>query len=378
MKGMDSAMSGMKYSVRTQAAVICLLGLAAITLYLCYIIAKPFLGSVLIAVMLAIVFYPLHAKIHILFQNPSVAAAVSTIFVLLIVTVPILLLGISVSSELRTVVQSLRDQTGSQGGLSPYLTLLAERVVKRLGAYVDLSHVDPHAALLRWAEQASRYLLSVGAAAVANLLSFVLDTVVVFFSLFFFFREGKSVCDALSAKLPLNPDQTERLFTGISETMIANLYGGLAVGAAQGILTGLSFWILGLSAPILWALVTGLASLVPVVGSALVWGPATILLILNGHWVKALILLIWGAAVVGQVDVVVRPYVVSARVKVHTLLVFFALLGGVEAFGIVGIFVGPVILSVTLAVLDMLKTINFSWWSAPDSGQGVSLNDKPA
>jgi predicted PurR-regulated permease PerM len=371
-------MSGMNQTVKKQAAVICLLGLAAITLYLCYIIAKPFLGPVMIAIMLAIVFYPLHAKIHILFRSPSMAAAVSTTFVLLIVTIPIVLLGISVSSELRTVVQSLHDQTGSQGGLSPYLTHIGERVVKRLGTYVDLSQVDPHAALLRWAEQASRYLLSIGAAAVTNLLSFVLDTVVVFFSLFFFFREGKSVCKALPAKLPLNPDQTERLFTGISETMIANLYGGLAVGAAQGILTGLSFWILGLSAPILWALVTGLASLVPVVGSALVWGPAAILLLLNGHWVKALILLIWGAAVVGQVDVVVRPYVVSARVKVHTLLIFFALLGGVEAFGIVGIFVGPVILSVTLAVLDMLKTIDFSWWSAPDSGQGVSLNDKPA
>lgn len=176
--------------------------------------------------------------------------------------------------------------------------------------------------------------------------------------------------------LPLYPDQTERLFTGISETMIANLYGGLAVGAAQGIVTGLSFWVLGLPAPILWTLVTGLASLVPVVGSALVWGPASILLLLSGHWIKALILLVWGAAVVGQVDVVVRPYVISARVKVHALLVFFSLLGGVEAFGIIGIFVGPVILSVTLAVLDMLKTTNFSWQESPESTKQITLNAK--
>lgn len=358
--------------------MIFLLGLAAVALYLCYVIAKPFLGPVMIAVMLAIAFYPLHAKIHIYFRSSSVAAAVSTSFILLMVAIPIVFLGISVSSELRTLVQSLRDQTASQGALNPYLSGLGEGLVKRLGNYVDLSHVDPHAAFLRWAEQASRYLLSIGAAAVTNLLSFVLDTVVVFFSLFFFFREGKSICHRLSPMLPLSPDQTERLFTGISETMIANLYGGLAVGAAQGILTGLSFWILGLSAPILWALVTGLASLVPVVGSALVWGPASILLILNGHWVKALILLIWGAAIVGQVDVLVRPYVIGARVKVNTFLIFFALLGGVEAFGIVGIFVGPVILSLTLAVLDMLKTIDFSWRMAPESGQRVSLNDKPA
>lgn len=367
----------MNESARKQAAVICLLVLTAITLYLCYIIAKPFLGPVLIAVMLAIVFYPLHARIQLLFHRPSVAAALSTALVLLIVTIPIVLLGISVSGELRAVVQSLREQSGSQGGLSPYLARWGESVMKLLGNYVNLSQFDPHAALLRWAEQASRYLLSLGAAAVTNLLSFVLDTVVVFFSLFFFLREGKSIRQGISAMLPLYPDQTEKLFAGISEAMIANLYGGLAVGAAQGILTGLSFWALGLAAPILWALVTGLASLVPVVGSALVWGPASILLILSGHWVKALILFIWGAAVVGQVDVVVRPYVVSTRVKVHTLLVFFALLGGVEAFGITGIFVGPVILSVTLAVFAMLRSTDFSWPSKLESAQSASLNDKP-
>lgn len=369
-------MSGMSETARKQAAVICLLGLAAVALYLCYLIARPFLGPVTIAVMLAIVFHPLHARIQLFLRRPSGAAVLSTILVLLIVTIPIVVLGISVSGELRAVVQSLREQSGSQGGLSPYLAHLGESLLQRLENYANLSQLDPHATLLRWAEQASHYLLSIGAAAVTNLLSFVLDTVVVFFSLFFFFREGKSIRQGLSAMLPLSTDQTERLFTGISETMIANLYGGLAVSAAQGILAGLSFWVLGLSAPILWALVTALMSLVPVVGSALVWGPASILLFLTGHWVKALVLLGWGAAVVGQVDVVVRPYVVSAHVKVHTLLVFFALLGGVEAFGIIGIFVGPIVLSVTLAVLDMLRSTNYSWQSTPESAQRVSLNDK--
>lgn len=370
--------SGISDAAKRQAAVICLLVLAAIALYLCYLIAKPFLSPVLIAVMFAIVFYPLHARMQHLFHRPSVAAALSTALVLLIVTIPVVLLGMSVSAELRAVVQSLRERSGPQGGLSPYLARLGESLLSRLGNYMDLSQLDPEAAMLRWAEQASSYLLSLGAAAVTNLLSFVLDTVVVFFSLFFFFREGKSIRQELAAILPLYPGQAEKLFSGISDTMIANLYGGVAVGAAQGILTGLAFWVLGLAAPILWALITGLASLVPVVGSALVWGPASILLILSGHWVKALILVIWGTAVVGQVDVVVRPYVVSARVKVHTLLVFFALLGGVEAFGIIGIFVGPVVLSVTLAILAMLKNTDFSWQPNPERGQGDAPHDKPA
>lgn len=370
-------MTGMNDTTRKWAATVCLVGFAVVALYLCYLIARPFLGPVLIAVMLAIVFYPLHVRVQRFFPRPNVAAAISTALVILLATIPVVFLGISVSRELRAVVQSLREQSWSLGRLSPYLVKWGSDLLRRLGDLVDLSQIDPQATVLRWAEQASRYLFSIGAAAVTNLLSFLLNSVVVFFSLFFFLREGKNIRHGFSAVLPLYPDQTERLLTGISETMIANLYGGLAVGAAQGILTGLSFWVLGLPAPILWTLVTGLASLVPVVGSALVWGPASVFLLLSGHWGKALILLVWGVAVVGQVDVVVRPYVVSSRVKVHTLLVFFALLGGVEAFGIVGIFVGPVILSITLAVLDMLRTTNFSWQTTPDIPQHVTSNAKP-
>jgi predicted PurR-regulated permease PerM len=347
--------------VRRQAAVVCLLAVAAVALYLCYLIAKPFLAPLIIAVMFSIVFHPMHLKTQRYFHNPNAAAIIATTLVLLLVAIPLVVLGISVSGELSTVTQSLRERSGSQGGLSPYLAYLGENLLKRLGNYVNLSEIDPQAVLLRSAEQVSRYLLSAGAAALSNFLSFLLDTVVVFFSLFFFFREGQSILKGLGAMLPLNRDQTERLYREIGITMTANLYGGLAVAVAQGALTGIGFGVLGLSAPIFWALVTALASLVPVAGSALVWGPAAILLFLSGHWIKAVILLAWGAGVVGQVDAVVRPYVIGAHVKVHTLLVFFSLLGGVEAFGIVGIFIGPVVLSITMAVLDMLRNTDFSW-----------------
>jgi predicted PurR-regulated permease PerM len=104
-----------------------------------------------------------------------------------------------------------------------------------------------------------------------------------------------------------------------------------------------------------------------VVGSALVWAPTAILLFVGGHWIKAVVLLAWGAGVVGQVDAIIRPYVIGVHVKVHTLLVFFSLLGGVEAFGIVGIFIGPVVLSVTMAILGMLRKTDFSWKSTPRS-----------
>jgi predicted PurR-regulated permease PerM len=242
--------TGMNETVRKQAAVICLLGLAAIALYLCYLIAKPFLAPFVIAVMLAIVFHPLHVKIRTFLRNPNAAATLTTTIVLVVVAIPLVVLGILLSGELSAVIQSLRERSVSQGGWSPYLTYLGDKLLMRLGNFVSLSQFDPQEALLRGAEQISRYLLAAGASAVSNLLSFVLDTVVVFFSLFFFFREGESILQGFGAMLPLSSDQTGKLFADISKTMTANLYGGLAIAAAQGILTGFALGILGVSAPI--------------------------------------------------------------------------------------------------------------------------------
>ena len=362
-------------NVRKAASLACSLGLAAVAFYLCYLIAKPFLGPVIVAVMLAVVFHPLHVRIESLVRRPTLASAASTVFVFLVATIPLLVLAAALRGELRAIVHSLSDSS-EEGGLNFYLTHWREIVLQRLGGYLNLGQFDPHATLLRWAEQASRYSLSIGKTVVGNLFSFALNTVVVFVTLFFSFRDGNRIRRTLSRFLPFDADQTDQLFTSIAETIVGNLYGSLAVGIAQGTLTGLAFWALGLSAPVLWALATVLASMVPLLGSALVWTPAALVLLMTGHWIKALVLFILGAAVIGQVDVLVRPWVVGAHVKVHTLLVFFALLGGTKAFGIIGIFVGPIVLSFALAIVNLLRTADFSLQSVSENPQLVSANQE--
>ena len=106
---------------------------------------------------------------------------------------------------------------------------------------------------------------------------------------------------------------------------------------------------------------------------AAVWLPAAIILAASGHWWKGLMLLVWGAAIVGQIDSFIRPYVISGRVKLHTLLVFFALMGGVKAFGVMGIFIGPVVLSVTLVLLDMLQESNLDYPTTDRASPGLSV-----
>ena len=343
---------------KQSTTAIFLLALAAAALYFCYVIAKPFLSPVFLAVMIAIVFHPVHIRIQARVRGRNTAALISTVLVLLVLVVPAVGLGVVVSQETTGLYRLLSQRSAEQGGWNPYAMHAMERLLGWAGRYIDISTLDLRGALLRWLEQISRFLLSWGAQVVSNIIAFFADAVIAFFTLFFLFREGGSISKHAAEILPLNAGQVERLFTGISNSIVANVYGCLAVGIVQGFLLSLAFWALGLPSPVLWGLVTALFSLIPIIGSAAVWGPAVMILFIGGHWGKGLILLGWGAGVVGQIDSVVRPYVISERVKLHTLLVFFALLGGVNAFGIMGLFIGPVVVSITPVLLAMLRETN--------------------
>jgi predicted PurR-regulated permease PerM len=341
---------------RKQAATaIFLVVLVTIALYFCFLIIRPFFSPIFLALMLAIVFHPVHIRVQARLRNRSTGALFSTILVLFAFLVPVIGLGIIVSRETSNLYRLLNERSTEQGGWNPYVMHGLQRVLSWVGRYIDLSNFDLRGSVLRWLEQISRYLFSWGAQIFSNFIAFVADAVIAFFTLFFFFREGSEAKEHVAVVLPLSRVQVERLFTGISNSIVANVYGVLAVGVSQGILAGIGFWVLGLPSPVLWGMVTALFSLVPIIGSAAVWGPAAIVLAVGGHWVKALILLGWGAGVVSQADNVVRPYVISERANLNTLAVFFALLGGVKAFGLIGLFVGPVALSFTLVVLEMLR-----------------------
>ncbi|PSH02738.1 MAG: hypothetical protein CXZ00_15910 [Acidobacteria bacterium] len=346
--------------VPKRASTWFLVAVAGVALYLCYRIAEPFLSPIFAAIVLAIIFYPLHTRIRSFIPRPNAAATISTILVMLVVAIPAFFLGLVVTRELGDLYQTLSQKSAAEGGLSPYLMHLMEAPLRVIGRYVDLSKLDLRSTLLGWVDKASGYLVSFGAETVSNIFAVILGTIVVFFTLFFLFRDGRSFQQRVLAVLPLTDEQAKKLATGISETIVACIYGGIAVGLAQGSLTGLAFGVLGLPSPVVWGLVAAMTSLVPVVGTGIVWAPAVVVLLIGGHWIKALILLGWGAAVVAQVDALIRPYVVSGRAKMHKLLIFFALLGGVRAFGLLGLFIGPVVVSVTITVLGLLRDTNVS------------------
>jgi predicted PurR-regulated permease PerM len=199
------------------------------------------------------------------------------------------------------------------------------------------------------------WMFGFGAAFLSNVARFITDSLITFVVVFFLFREGKSWAYRLGALMPLSPQQVSRLYRNVSDTIVANVYGILSVGAAQGILIGIALRIVGMPSALLLALAAAFASIIPVVGAALVWVPIAIYLLLTGSVWKGVFLLIWGIVMVSSVDNVLRPWVVGGRVELHPLVLLFFIFGGVEAFGFLGLFLGPVVASVLAALFDILR-----------------------
>ena len=181
-----------------------LLALSAIALYFCYVLAKPFLSPVFLAVMVSIVFHPVHARIQAYIHGRDTAALISTILVLLALIVPVAGLGVVVSQEIKGLYELLNERSAAQGGWYPWVMRAMDRLAIWAGRYVDLSSIDLRGAVMRWLEQISRSLVAGSAWAASNIISFVANAVITLFTLFFLFREGRSMRKHAEKFLPLN------------------------------------------------------------------------------------------------------------------------------------------------------------------------------
>lgn len=344
---------------------VLLLLLAALAGALCLYIVWPFLIPLTAATALAILFYPLYQWIRRLVRSANLSAALAVALILFLTLVPLAALSAFVGKELRDLYTFLADKSKQGGGWEPWLLHLLEKPLAWLGLPPNGEEFNLRAMALERIQSASAFLIGLLRRAIGNLAETLFDVVVTMFALFFLLRDGHIIRRWARETLPLDPEAVESLFTDVGASVIANVYGIVAVAVAQGALTGLAFLVLGLPSPVLWGLVAGLLSMIPMVGPPLVWAPAAVYLAVSGSWVKALVLVGLGVGVIGLADNLIRPYVISERVKLHPLLVFFALLGGVKAFGLTGMFIGPAALSVTVALASL-------WGSGESRRQGAT------
>lgn len=338
---------------RRKSTTILLTVLLGVSLFLAALLLRSFWRPIVFATVIGIGMYPLHDRVLRRLRRANLAAAISTLIVLLIFLIPAFFLASMASNEFTRTAQYLNGKGGPNGVFSTVIHT-ANAAFAWLGRYVDLQKTGLQGAIDAFPTQLRHWMFTLATSFVKQLASLVVEGVITLFILFFVFRDGPAIRKYASL-LPLDPERRDFLFDRIRDSVFANLYGMLAVALAQGFLSGIAFAMLDIPSPVLLGVLAGICSLIPLIGPALVWFPACIFLFATGHWIKALILLAWSALVVGTSDNIIRPLVIMGRVKLHPLLLLFGLIGGAKEFGFIGLFIGPAIMSLVFALTDTLR-----------------------
>lgn len=331
---------------RERVLVAVLVAVTALVLWLCWLMTQPFVPALTWAVVLAVIAHPMHERILARMPNwPNAAAIIAVIVVNVVIAIPALFIAREVVNEAiagADAIQRLADVERWKRVFDPFPRLAPLR--EWIGSRMDLS-----------AQVGGGSGVSNVQAVLAGVSEFAMTTLITFFLLFFFLRDKWKILESLQSLVPLAHAESSQVTHKMRDMISAVVYGTLTVAFVQGTLGGLMFWWLDLPAPLLWGAVMALVAVLPLFGAALVWVPAALYLLVEGHWEKALILALWGSVVIGLIDNLLLPMLLKNKLAMHTVPVFIAAMGGLFAFGATGIVLGPLVLALAIALLDVWR-----------------------
>jgi len=342
-------------------SIVSLLFIAFLLLAGVYAILMPFADILLAAAMLTVCFYPAYVWIHQRVRNPDVAALVCILLLLVLILAPLAMLGTVVAREAQAAYGGLQKQSVEQGGWANYIRHVSDAPAQWISIQTGIPADEIKSTISERAQASAERFVAWSGRLVGNLASTLTDVILTLFIMFFMFPAGKRFGNHLHEYLPIGKTRLNMMLATMKMAIVANLYGLVAVAALQGALVGLGFALTGLPSPVFWGVVAAFASLIPIIGTALLVTPAVLVLVLAGSYGKAVFLLVWGFAVVGMSDNFVRPMVLKKGMEMNTLAIFLSVMGGVQAFGFIGLFAGPVILTMAFVILRILNEERLAW-----------------
>jgi predicted PurR-regulated permease PerM len=319
--------------------------LAALGLYLCFRLSQPCIPSLVWAAALAVVFTPLHQWIEARVRRPSLAAITSMLIIGLLVVAPATWFAQTLAEQATSIPDTVQKQIAAgkwhiPGDQHPQLA--------RFFALIEPQISSPENAAMAtaWLKTALSRLVKESAIA-------AIQVSLTLYFLFYFLRDRLRILKAIRSFLPLAENDANTVLNRVKDTIHATLYGMLALCALQGMLGGLMFWSLGVPSPWFWAFIAAVFAFVPVVDTFVLWLPAAVYLGLEGRWGEALGVAVLGSLLVRAIENFLYPVLVRNRLRVHSVSIFVALIGGLILFGWSGLVLGPVILTVTSALLEI-------------------------
>ncbi len=330
---------------------------AAVLGYALVLIFVPFIRPLVWAGFLAFLLYPINLRLRRRFSGRGSAAGVLTILAPVTILLPLSALSIDFAEQIATLIQKLQKSAAaldikSLSDLQQFPWIA--RINEWLSAHTGVSAEQLQSWLVSGTSDVLKSAASLGGGFFLGALGSLVGFAIMLFLLFFFLRDGDGMLARARSLIPLDEARKERLFNQLGGVTRAIVIGTSVTAILQGILVGIGFTIAGLASPVVFGVLAALLSMLPVGGSALVWGPAAILLFIEGRWGMGVFMLVWGC-VLGGLDNVLRPMLISGRARISSLAVFIGVLGGIPAFGAIGVIAGPVVLSLVLALIEFAE-----------------------
>ena len=328
-------------------------------MYLLFSILSPFLAVLVWAGAIGIITYPLYEKLLARCHGHEIAAAaLMTTAVVLALIVPLLGLIFSLTREAALAYQYLERASSGASGLAladilnhPVVAFWRERVVPLTGS-LDL---ELNEMVLPAIKKGVASILNYSTGIEKDFLGFLFKLVLMLITLFFIYKDGMHFLQRFWLVVPIRETLKTTMSATVTRVLGAVMYGVILTCLVQGTLGGLGFWVAGLPSPFLFGTLMAICAPIPLIGTALVWLPGAIYLLMQGQMLHGLLLIAWGVLVVSSIDNIIRPLFISGKAKLPILVIVFGVLGGIWAFGLSGVVAGPVILAIIMVFFDACR-----------------------
>lgn len=322
----------------------------------------PFYGALLWAAILAILFHPLQGLlVRRLNGRRNLAAALSLLACICIVVIPGSFILASLAQEAASLYERISTQQFDLGEILEQIrAALPDFIVQAISAFEFGDFSEIQSRLTSFLAQSAQTIATGAVNIGQSTAQFFVGLAVMLYVLFFLFRDGIALTATIRSSSPLSSAHTDQLMTKFIEVVKATVRGNLIIAVIQGGIGGVTFWLLGVQGALLWGVVMGILSLLPAVGSFLVWGPVAIYMLISGDYVRGLILLAVGVLIISMIDNLLRPTLVGRGLRLPDYVVLVSTLGGLALFGINGFVIGPLIAALFVAAWSLFRESRFT------------------
>ncbi len=342
---------------RHSLSIALFFAVAAAIIFLFYKLLAPFFAPLMWATVFAILFHSLYKRVLTRVKRPGLASLIVLILIIVVIIGPVTLLSVMLVEQAASAVARITEmrQNGQLDNLWSQIAPWWDSLVQRLSPYVDVQKLDLRTVSQDAVTWVGSFFVNQTSWIIANVSKAIFYFLLMLFTLYYFLKDGSAIVDRVAALMPLERSRTDAMLKELHGVINATMISGIVIALIQGAVGGIMFALVGIDSALFWGAIMAFLSVIPLLGAFIIYIPAGLILIINGDTVQGLIIIGVGSLIVSQIDNFLRPYMVAGGTKMHPLMLFLSMTGGIALMGLEGLIAGPLIAAAFVTILEAFE-----------------------